>query len=150
MELVTVLVGRKCDGNTCSIVTGAAGPVDPPNSVTFPLPTADKPLEPGKPKWANYALGVIANFGKSIPAFEVAMYTSVPLGGGLSSSASLEVAVYTFLEQLCGEEQKDLKGKALACQKAEHEFARVPCGIMDQFISVMGERGNALLLDCRY
>ena len=76
--------------------------------------------------------------------------TSVPLGGGLSSSASLEVATYTFLEQLTGKEQKDLKVKALACQKAEHNFANMPCGIMDQFISVMGKRGNALLLDCRY
>lgn len=38
--------------------------------------------------------------------------------------------------------------KALACQQAEHEFAGVPCGIMDQFISIMGEEGNALLIDC--
>jgi galactokinase len=39
--------------------------------------------------------------------------------------------------------------KALACQKAEHDYANVPCGIMDQFISVMGKKGNALLIDCR-
>lgn len=41
------------------------------------------------------------------------------------------------------------KDKALLCQKAEHEYANVPCGIMDQFISVMGESGTALLIDCR-
>ena len=76
--------------------------------------------------------------------------SSVPLGGGLSSSASLEVATYTFLEQLSGREEKDLKAKALVCQKAEHDFANMPCGIMDQFISVMGKKGSALLLDCRY
>lgn len=42
-----------------------------------------------------------------------------------------------------------LKEKALACQKAEHDFANMPCGIMDQFISTMGKKGNALLIDCR-
>ncbi|KFV59106.1 Galactokinase, partial [Gavia stellata] len=43
----------------------------------------------------------------------------------------------------------DLVAKALACQKAEHTFAGMPCGIMDQFISVMGKEGHALLIDCR-
>jgi len=93
---------------------------------------------------------VIANFKTPVPSFKAAIATSVPLGGGLSSSASVEVAMYTFLEQLCDVKQTDLKAKALACQKAEHDFAGMPCGIMDQFISVMGKKGNALLLDCRY
>ena len=44
----------------------------------------------------------------------------------------------------------DLKTKALSCQEAEHKFPMMPCGIMDQFISVMGKEGHALLLDCRY
>lgn len=43
-----------------------------------------------------------------------------------------------------------LREKALACQKAEHDFANMPCGIMDQFISTMGKKGNALLIDCRW
>ena len=43
----------------------------------------------------------------------------------------------------------DLKTKALACQESEHKFPKMPCGIMDQFISVMGKEGHALLLDCR-
>lgn len=92
----------------------------------------------------------MANFKCPVPSFKAAIATSVPLGGGLSSSASLEVAMYTFLEQLCESKQSDLKAKALACQKAEHDFAGMPCGIMDQFISVMGKKGNALLLDCRF
>ncbi len=75
--------------------------------------------------------------------------TNVPVGGGLSSSAALEVATYTFLESLDGS-TSELKTKALACQKAEHTFAGMPCGIMDQFISVMAKEGHALLLDCRY
>lgn len=49
----------------------------------------------------------------------------------------------------CGTDDGDLVAKALACQKAEHEFAGMPCGIMDQFISVMGKEGHALLIDCR-
>lgn len=51
---------------------------------------------------------------------------------------------------LCsGTDDSDLVAKALACQKAEHTFAGMPCGIMDQFISVMGKEGHALLIDCR-
>ena len=149
LELVTVIVGRKSDGNFCQLGTCAKG-VDEPHMTTFPVHTPGSPLTPGKPTWANYVKGVISNFPGEIPAFDAIIATSVPLGGGLSSSASLEVATYTFLEQLTGKEEEDLKAKALVCQKAEHEFAHMPCGIMDQFISVMGKKGKALLLDCRY
>jgi galactokinase len=53
---------------------------------------------------------------------------------------------YTFFFLFFVPRKKD---KALLCQKAEHDFAKVPCGIMDQFISVMGQAGTALLIDCR-
>lgn len=76
------------------------------------------------------------------------MATNVPIGGGLSSSASLEVAIATFLEVLT-KVQLAQADKALLCQKAEHTFAMMPCGIMDQMISVMGEHDNALLIDCQ-
>lgn len=85
-----------------------------------------------------------------VNSFDAVVCSSVPLGGGLSSSASLEVATYTFLEALDGKSTTSQKAKALACQKAEHDFAGMPCGIMDQFISVMGQQGHALLIDCRY
>lgn len=83
--------------------------------------------------------------------FDAVIISSVPLGGGLSSSAALEVATYLFLDQLDGNNVSDVskKEKALACQKAEHKFANLPCGIMDQFISFMGEEGNALQIDTR-
>ena len=69
----------------------------------------------------------------------------------MSSSASLEVGTYTFLEQLGGASPDvSKKDKALVCQKAEHTYAFAPCGIMDQFISIMGEENHALLIDCRY
>ena len=48
------------------------------------------------------------------------------------------------------EKASTLKAKALSCQKAEHDFPGMPCGIMDQFISVMGKEGHALLIDCRW
>ena len=57
--------------------------------------------------------------------------------------------MYSFLEALTGTNCSTSKEKALACQKAEHEFAGMPCGIMDQFISVMGESGAAVMIDCR-
>ena len=128
----------------------SADGADEPKLVTFTNHTDNTPLTPEKPLWANYVKGVIANFGFKTSSFNGAIVTSVPLGGGLSSSASLEVAMCMFLEQLCPESKKRaLKEKALLCQKAEHEFANVPCGIMDQCISVMGQEGHALLLDCR-
>ena len=74
--------------------------------------------------------------------------STVPLGGGLSSSAALEVCTATLLEAVTGKKLDPVE-KALLCQKAEHEFAGVPCGIMDQFISVMGRENHLLLLDCR-
>ncbi len=77
-----------------------------------------------------------------------ACYSAIA-GGGLSSSASLEVAFYTFLESLTGDRNPSREKVALACQKAEHDFARMPCGVMDQFISALGREGCALLIDCR-
>ena len=58
--------------------------------------------------------------------------SNVPLGGGLSSSAALEVATATLLEAITGRVVGQVE-KALLCQKAEHEYAGMPCGIMDQF-----------------
>ena len=80
--------------------------------------------------------------------FDAAIVTSVPLGGGLSSSAALEVAFYTLLEELTNNPAKSKTEKAFACQKAEHEYALMPCGIMDQFVSIFGEKSQAVLIDC--
>lgn len=149
LPLVTVFVGRKTDGDSIRVLSAADG-IDDPTFVEFPVPTADRPLAPGLPKWANYVKGVIANYKGTVPAFDCAIVSSVPLGGGVSSSASLEMATYTFLDQLTGQGHDVSKeDKALACQKAEHVFAGAPCGIMDQFISIMGQEGHALLIDCR-
>jgi galactokinase len=111
----------------------------------------DGKLSPGKPAWANYVRGVVAGCiqrGLSVPGFDAVISSNVPIGGGLSSSAALEVAVATLLEAIVGQ-TIDPTAKALLCQMAEHEFAGVPCGIMDQFIAVGAKQGYAMLLDCR-
>ena len=109
------------------------------------------PVTKGQPKWSNYIRGVLAGFqqrGVTIPALDVAFMSTVPLGGGLSSSAALEVCTATLMEAATGKKIDPVE-KALLAQKAEHEFAGVPCGIMDQFISTLGQEGHLLLLDCR-
>jgi galactokinase len=110
-----------------------------------------EPIQKGKPAWSNYIRGVIAGFqklGVELGSLDVLMQSTVPLGGGLSSSAALEVATATLLEVVTGTKMSAVD-KALLCQKAEHEFAGVPCGIMDQFTSALGKEGHLLLLDCR-
>jgi galactokinase len=108
-----------------------------------------KPLAAGH--WGNYPLGVIAGFlarGLNPGGFDALICSTVPLGGGLSSSAALEVSMATLLETITGKKLDPVE-KALLCQKAEHDYAGTPCGIMDQFVSVLGQENRFLLLDCR-
>jgi galactokinase len=95
--------------------------------------------------------GVIAGFldrGATIPSFDAVVDSTVPLGGGLSSSASLEVATATLLAALAGHAISPLD-LAVLCQRAEHDFAGVPCGVMDQCASALCTADHLLLLDCR-
>ena len=111
----------------------------------------DADIEKGSPQWANYPKGVAAGLvekGVELVAMDILFDSDVPIGGGLSSSASLEVSAGLAMLEAAGRELDDYQ-LALICQKAEHEFAGTPCGIMDQAISVMGQAGKALLLDCR-
>jgi galactokinase len=102
-------------------------------------------------KWTAYPCGVLAGFqrlGWDIPGFEARISGTLPAGGGLSSSAALEVGVATAVEALCGR-QLQPADKAHLAQRAEHEFAGVPCGIMDQYAVTFARAGHAMLLDCR-
>lgn len=110
------------------------------------------------PKWGNYVVGVLGLFLDRIKpnkkrGFRALIGTSVPIGGGLSSSASIEVAMCTFLEELYRDQyaldlQLSKVEKALLCCKAEQDYAGVPCGVMDQFASCLAEEDHALLIDC--
>jgi len=114
------------------------------------IPLAATPA-PGEPRWANYARGVLAGFGARglvPPALDGLVISDVPLGGGLSSSAAFEVATATLLEAALGQTLDPVE-KARLCRQAEHDYALVPCGIMDQLISVLGDEAGALLIDCR-
>ena len=110
-----------------------------------------QPIEAGRQDWGRYVAGVVAGYqrlGWQIPGFTATLSATLPEGAGLSSSAALEVAVATAIEKLCDRALSPVD-KALLCQRAEHEFAGVPCGIMDQFAVTLCQEGRALLLDCR-
>lgn len=123
------------------------------DTVTIP---ADRPLEPGRDapigSWASYAIGAIAEVQEMTPltrlaGCELLVHTDIPIGAGLSSSAALEVSVALAAS---GALDLDLAGLDLArrCRRAEHRFAGMPCGLMDQAASVLSKAGHALLLNC--
>jgi galactokinase len=105
-------------------------------------------VKPGsKGDWEKYALGVTWSLGIK-GGLDILVDGSVPAGAGLSSSAALECSVAVALNQLFSL-QKTLQELARATQKAENDYVGVPCGIMDQSVSLMAQAGSALLLDCR-
>jgi galactokinase len=105
-------------------------------------------VKPGsKGDWEKYVLGVIWSLGVT-EGLNILVDGNVPAGAGLSSSAALECAVAVGLNTLLGLGLSD-KELARATQRAENDYVGMPCGIMDQSVSIMGQAGSALLLDCR-
>jgi galactokinase len=99
--------------------------------------------------WTDYVIGVaqqLAAAGIELRPLSLAIFSTVPVGSGLSSSASLEVSSALALLDRRDLDKTEL---ALLCQRAEREFVGVPCGIMDQYVSVYGEEGRAIKIDCR-
>lgn len=112
---------------------------------------ADDSTERKTGDWSNYLRGVVDGCkaaGLWAGPLNVALQSNVPLGGGLSSSAALEVATATLLEAATGI-MLDGRQKAFIAQKAEHDYAGVPCGIMDQYASALCREDHLMLLDCR-
>lgn len=109
--------------------------------------------EPGRTpqrSWSNYIRGVLAGFsrlGLNAPGFALTLCSTIPLGGGLSSSAALEAVIARALGQLFGWNIAPLQ-MAKLCQTAEHEYAGVPCGLMDQAAVILSRDHHFLLLDC--
>ncbi len=122
--------------------------------IDTPRPDGESPLQQriaALPAWGRYVAGVAALLrrrGARLSGFDLLIHSDVPLGSGLSSSAALEVATALALADRAGE---PLASTELAdlCRAAEHEFAGVPCGIMDQYASLFARQDCALLLDCR-
>jgi galactokinase len=105
-------------------------------------------VKPGlKGEWERYALGVLWSMGVTT-GVDIMIDGHVPLGAGLSSSAALECSVATAMNHLF-DMGFSLEELARLTQKAENQYVGVPCGIMDQSVSLMATQGFALLLDCR-
>jgi galactokinase len=104
------------------------------------------------PMWANYVRGVIQQLvlrGLPMQGMDLAVAGDVPQGAGLSSSASLSVAVCTLFATLPGFEALSPVDLALIAQASENDFVGTKCGNMDQISSACGVQGHALMIDCR-
>ncbi|MCG8450797.1 MAG: galactokinase [Pirellulales bacterium] len=143
IDRYTVLAADHAEGEVATIFSSTVND-------QFEIPLSGGSLE-ALPGWTRYIRGVFDAYSdegiKPVP-FEGVIDSTVPLGGGLSSSAALEVATATLIEAMTGKAVTPVR-KGLLCQRAEHEGAGVPCGIMDQFSSVLCQAGHLMLLDCR-
>jgi galactokinase len=143
IEAQTVVAASPVKEQTVTVQSGTVG-----ETVLLDLTT---PSAPGKRHWWSYVAGVIEGArrrGTGLRGFRAVIESDVPLGGGLSSSAALEVSVAGLVETMAGE-RWSAREKAALCQRAEHEFAGVPSGIMDQLVSILATANHALAIDCR-
>jgi galactokinase len=111
----------------------------------------DRPATARGGRWTDYVAAVVASLrseGLELRGADVLIQGDIPLGGGLSSSASLEVSLALALLAVAGVDV-EARQLALMCQRAEVEFVGVGCGIMDQYAIACGHQGMATLLDCR-
>jgi galactokinase len=100
--------------------------------------------------WPSYILGVLDGFrqrGHKLASLNIAIASDIPVGAGLSSSAALEAATALLVESILAWPFDRLE-LARLCRQAEHTFAGVPCGIMDQYAVLLGRPGHALFIDC--
>ena len=117
---------------------------------TFELANAAE-ISPSATHWANYLLGVAAQFqlrGHAVPGFDCVFAGTVPMGAGMSSSAAVECGLAFALNHFMKTGLDKLELARIA-QFAEHTYAGVQCGIMDQFASLYGRAGHVVRLDCR-
>jgi len=108
-------------------------------------------ISPSDTHWANYLLGVAAQFqlrGHAVPGFDCVFAGTVPMGAGMSSSAAVECGLAFALNHFLKTSLEKMELARIA-QFAEHTYAGVQCGIMDQFASLFGRDGQVVRLDCR-
>lgn len=111
------------------------------------------PAKDNEARWADYVKGVVSELnqiGATIGGFDAVIVSDLPVGAGVSSSAALEVATAQLLLTLYPHRiSMDAMGLAQLCRRAENDFVGAPTGLLDQFSSIFGQSGHALLLDCR-
>lgn len=110
-----------------------------------------RPITSGEPTWGNYTRGVAAEMidaGIPVCGLDLLLHNTLPVGGGLSSSAAVLVSSALALLTIGGNKMAADR-IALLCQQAERNYAGVPCGIMDQTAVAASMSGHAMLLDCR-
>lgn len=150
VDLKCYLLGKL--NNTKNIINIVTSNM-PAGNNTYQFDLDQRPFQPlgneNSHKWVNYIMGVIMEFHDQniLTGFDLAVHSEVPLGGGMSSSAAVEVGTYTFLESLFDAEI-DPGQKAKNCQAAEHKYAGCPCGIMDQTISAKGQKNHLMVMNC--
>ncbi|WP_407213539.1 galactokinase [Enterobacter hormaechei] len=145
IDYQTVISCAKRDDRHVRVIAADYGNEIDEFSLDAPIVTHDSQ------QWSNYVRGVVKHLQKRNKNFggaDLVISGNVPQGAGLSSSASLEVAVGTVFQQLY---HLPLDGAQIALngQEAENQFVGCNCGIMDQLISALGKKEHALLIDCR-
>lgn len=161
-----VVALQASDEPTLSVSTGgpAAPPLDHPRAdipsgVLYAGPAGEAPrrlheaLAEGDALWAAYMLGPLAilraaGLLPTLTGLRLAVWSDVPAGAGVSSSAALEVASLHALQALLGLDVAPLQ-LALLAQQAEHRVALAPCGIMDQVAATLGHKDHLLMLKCQ-
>jgi len=139
---MTVKIQRNSTDSQVSVTASNVGA-----SFTFDLQN----YAPTRNGWYNYVMGVVnelQKLGGNITGFHAEFKGNVPIGSGMSSSASLECGFALALNELFGLGFDDWQ-LIKASQMAEHNFVGIKCGIMDQFASIMGKKNQVMLLDCR-
>jgi galactokinase len=127
----------------------AIASLDLPGEAEFRLSSIE---HDGRFPWTDYVRGaasVLVAEGRQLVGFDGLVHSTVPFGSGLSSSAAIEIAALLAFAVVGGFHLEPLE-MALLGQRAENEFVGVSCGILDQYTSVLGQAGHALLLDCRH
>ncbi|MFG1685974.1 galactokinase [Nonomuraea sp. NPDC049269] len=154
------LIGEHTDYNDGFVLPfavpwGVTAAVSPRDDSTIRLLSLQSPGDPvvissheESRGWTRYVVGVLATLGDRVRGADIAIDGDIPAGAGLSSSAALEVAVASALDDLYDLGMTPME-RALLSQRAENDFVGMPCGIMDQAASALSAEGHALFLDCR-
>ena len=146
IERQTVVAAARRDGRSQPVFNAYSLNLDERDEFEI----ARDQLEPSG-KWTDYIKGVLAEFldlGLAAESLDILVDSNVPMGCGLSSSAALQVGMAKVLQQLGTAAVSDEAIPEL-CQAAEHKFAGVPVGIMDQFCIANARQGHGVYLDCR-